>query len=175
MRTIMAIAALATLLSLAACDNNDSSQDTNSRATTSEKTGKASTAGEGAMTDGGATAPPDTKSTASADSDGRVELPDYLSVYPDATVISRKNGTGDPSASGGSITFTTSDSPDKVVAFYKSQAEGAGGMHQTMHNSNGGSALYIAVNVMTERGFHVDATKMNGTTKATISWSGPKK
>jgi len=58
-------------------------------------------------------------------SDVPVDLPAGFSLYPGANVLSNtvvKQGDG----SGNLVTLTSDDSPEKVAAFYKAQAEEAG-------------------------------------------------
>lgn len=55
-----------------------------------------------------------------------VDLPAGFSLYPGASVISNtvvKQGAG---GSGTLVSMSSGDSPDKVAAFYKNQAEAAG-------------------------------------------------
>jgi hypothetical protein len=53
-------------------------------------------------------------------------LPLGLPVYPGGTVQGAFMGNDGKNSQGGMATVLTSDAPDKVIAFYKSQAEGKG-------------------------------------------------
>ncbi|GAA0282896.1 hypothetical protein GCM10009127_25400 [Alteraurantiacibacter aestuarii] len=54
-----------------------------------------------------------------------IDLPDGYTVYPGATVVSNSVINANDGA-GSIVMLTTPDSPDKVAAFYRAQAEAAG-------------------------------------------------
>ena len=69
-------------------------------------------------------------------SDVPVDLPGGFKVYPGAEVISNTT-VNQASGSGSLVTMSSSDSPEEVAAYYKSQAESAGITIQMEMATNG--------------------------------------
>ena len=69
------------------------------------------------------------------------KMPSDIPLYPGAKVTASFSGQG-KDGSGGMVAFTTTASPDDVIAFYKQKAE-AIGMAQTMNMDMGGTKSYV--------------------------------
>lgn len=70
----------------------------------------------------------------------KAELPNGFTVYPGSRVISATN-VDSPESKGSLVMMETSDSPDKVAAFYRKQAEAAGIEIEMEMTVNGGKML----------------------------------
>ncbi|TIX51596.1 hypothetical protein [Alteraurantiacibacter aquimixticola] len=67
---------------------------------------------------------------------GDVELPDGFTIYPGATVDSHITIGGD-NRQGAIVNMTSPDSPDKIIAFYRQQADRAGVTINSEISANG--------------------------------------
>lgn len=63
-------------------------------------------------------------------------MPDGFSVYPGSTVVT-STSVNTTDGSGVLVVLTTSDAPEKVIAFYRQQAEAAGVTIDGEMNTNG--------------------------------------
>ncbi|MEI9933024.1 MAG: hypothetical protein WDM89_21440 [Rhizomicrobium sp.] len=72
------------------------------------------------------------------------KMPSYLPLYPGAKVTASFTGQG-KDGSAGMVSFSTSDAPEAVIAFYKQKA-GAAGMADTMNMNSAGTTVYVAAN-----------------------------
>lgn len=152
MRTITTITVLTALVGLSACDNSNGGQS-------AQKSAAASTARSSAdqtATAGGIT------------NDESVQLPDYVKLYEGAAVLSRKKETADPNRPGGTIVFTTPDSPDDVVKFYNDQSTSVNNLNLNMNKKTDDGRVYIASDRTRE--VIVDAKRAGDKTKVKLSW-----
>ncbi len=74
--------------------------------------------------------------------DAGTDLPSYAAPYPGAE-LSDQTRHASNGASGGSTSFTTADSPEAVIAFYKTRAEAAG-LRSMMAMNQGEARAYGA-------------------------------
>ncbi|UIP07933.1 hypothetical protein LY632_05920 [Erythrobacter sp. SDW2] len=153
MRLVLPIAAA---IALAACS--------------SEKSGSFETEGgeRGEYTvdsiDGGMNATITTKdgtATMQSGENVKADLPDGFTVYPGAKVVSATN-VDSPESKGSLLMMETSDSPDKVAAFYRKQAEAAGIKIEMEMTVNGGKM--IGGKGPDERVFSLNTTNNDGKT-----------
>ncbi|MCW3836327.1 hypothetical protein ACFQ1E_11130 [Sphingomonas canadensis] len=104
------------------------------------------------------------------------EAPAYLPAYPGAMMGNFKPGTG-ATAAGATITFTTSDAPEKVVEFYKSRAEGAG-YKQVSDNSTDSAGAKNRIVALedkgTKRSMSIFTNASQGMTSVSLIFSGEK-
>jgi hypothetical protein len=78
---------------------------------------------------------------------GQVKLPNWMPKYPGSDPKGIGAASSDKDGSGGMFSFETSDSPDKILAFYKEALEKRG-----FKNEEGGHAGGTAVLVMKSEG-----------------------
>lgn len=72
--------------------------------------------------------------------DAKPDLPKGFTVYPGGTIITVSN-VKQKGESGSMMMFETTDSPEKVAAFYKKQAEAAGFEITTEADVNGSKTI----------------------------------
>lgn len=123
----------AALLALTACGGNDASE-------ASKGEGKEIASGSVATEDGEAqysvrqdgdtstvtVTGPDGQTGKFMSGEGAADfLPDFAPLYPGAKVVGGAGGDSN-TGKGGMVNFETGDAPEKVVAWYKAQAEKAG-------------------------------------------------
>lgn len=96
------------------------------------------------------------------------KMPSYLPLYPGAKVTASFTGQG-KEGSGGMVSFTTPDSPEAVIAFYKQKA-GAAGMADTMNMNSGGTLVYIGANEKAKTQVSISASKGGDGTTAQVNW-----
>jgi hypothetical protein len=96
------------------------------------------------------------------------KMPSDIPLYPGAKVTASFTGQG-KEGSGGMVTFTTTASPDDVIAFYKQKAD-ALGLAQTMNMDMGGTKSYVAANDKTKRTMSITATKASDGTTGQVTW-----
>lgn len=97
-------------------------------------------------------------------------LPAGLPLYPGATVDSGASmtGTGANGDSGGMVAFQTSDSPEKVIAFYKKAATNAG-FKISMEMTTGDARMIGGDGKEGKGGFHLSvSTREEGGSNATL-------
>jgi hypothetical protein len=126
-------AALAALALLAAC--SDASEQT----IIDSESGESVTLRTANDTDSGI-APPD-------------NLPAFAPVYPGAVVTA--SVTGNPDEPKGMVAFTTADSEDAVIAFYRDKAKAAGLAEQTEMNMSGTRILSMGSGNTSDAGLQV--------------------
>ena len=108
---------------------------------------------------------PDGTATMRSGANVPVDLPDGFSLYPGAKVIT--NTVVDHADNKGNmVTFETGDSPKKVAAYYRKQAEAAGIKVQIDATINGGSM--IAGDDGKGLSFSINASETEGTTSAQL-------
>lgn len=98
--------------------------------------------------------------------------PVYAALYPGAELDGQPTiGSGEAGA-GGLVTFRTQATPDQVVAFYKTRAEGAG-MRSVMGMNQGDARAYGAAGDANDgpRLQVVAAPDPAGDTSVQLSWS----
>ncbi|MBI3677344.1 MAG: hypothetical protein HY243_12095 [Proteobacteria bacterium] len=164
---VATIALMTTMaFAIAACDQKP---DKNKEVTIDTGSGKVTMTGnsnEGKMTIRGN----DGKSVVEFNTDN-AKLPSFIPAYPGAKIATTMTGT-DGNGSGGMVAFTTSDSPQTVLAFYKQRVLG-GGMKEAVTVNSGNTTMWSANDEASKRGVQVTATKADdGKTTAQVVWSG---
>ncbi|WP_448659515.1 hypothetical protein ACPVPU_03365 [Sphingomonas sp. CJ99] len=112
-------AILATLILLAACGGE------REQTVRDAETGEAVTIRTAGAGGGGIAAP--------------ANLPAFAPIYPGATITAAV--TGSAQEAKGMVSFTTGDTPDKVIAFYRERATAAGLVAQAEANMGGARIL----------------------------------
>lgn len=92
-------------------------------------------------------------------------LPDFVPLYADARVETCVSGpAGEPRRESGTVVYTTSATPEAVMAWYKDKATGDGLVPalstETLFSARDGSSRTVMAMVETVR----------GTTKVTLNW-----
>jgi hypothetical protein len=100
-------------------------------------------------------------------------LPDFAPLYPGAQVQSTAAGLGNDEAKGGMVVFTTSDSPDQVMAFYKTKAQ-ANGMAAQLDANMGAARQFAASDEASGRGLQVIVSGETGATQVQLIWAKNK-
>lgn len=95
-------------------------------------------------------------------------LADYAPAYPGGEVGASFAGSSKDGA-GGMVSFTTSDSPDQVVAFYKARAAAAGLSDVSTMDING-AKMFGAKDEKTGRVLSIQASIADGKTTASVSY-----
>lgn len=100
-------------------------------------------------------------------------VPAYAPAYPGAAVTASFSGnSGD--GEGGMVSFTTSDSPDKIVDFYKAKAAAAG-MTNVSNMDINGAKMFGANDEKTGRSLSIQASVVDGKTNAAVTFGTTKK
>ncbi|MCW3836326.1 hypothetical protein ACFQ1E_11135 [Sphingomonas canadensis] len=94
------------------------------------------------------------------------DAPEYAAAYPGAAVSGSFSGTSD-GGSGSTVTFTTGDPPDKLVAFYRQRVEAAG-MKQVSSFDAQGTQMTAWLDEPNGRQFSLQTTSAEGRTTATL-------
>jgi len=117
----------------------------------------------------------DGTTTFSAGADGKwpEKMADYAPAYPGAKVTTSMAGTSDD-GTGGMVTFETSDSPQKVVDFYKPRAAAAG-LGNVSNMDMNGTKIFGAGDEATGRTLSIQASVADGKTTAMLSYGTRKK
>lgn len=100
-------------------------------------------------------------------------MADYAPAYPGGEVGASFLGSS-KDGSGGMVTFTTSDSPDKVVEFYKARAVAAGLSNVSNMDING-AKMFGAKDDKTGRSLSIQASVADGKTTAAVTFGTDKK
>lgn len=100
-------------------------------------------------------------------------LTDYAPAYPGGEVGASFAGSSKDGA-GGMVTFTTSDSPDKVVEFYKTRATAAG-LDDVSNMDINGTKMFAAKDRESGRSLSIQASVADGKTNAAITFGTDKK
>lgn len=100
-------------------------------------------------------------------------LADYAPAYPGGEVGASFAGSSKDGA-GGMVTFTTSDSPDKVVTFYKARAAAAGLSDVSTMDING-AKMFGAKDEKTGRVLSIQASIADGKTTAAVTYGTDRK
>ncbi|WBT06631.1 hypothetical protein PFY01_02840 [Brevundimonas vesicularis] len=116
-----------------------------------------------------ATEAPAVSETSAPAADG---APSFAVVYPGAQVDGQPLAAGGEAGPGGLITFTTSASPDDVVAFYRERAEKAGLRSVAGMNQGDTRAYGAAADAVNGASLQVVATPTEtGETSVQLGWS----
>lgn len=94
-------------------------------------------------------------------------LPAFAPVYPGATVTASMTGNADEPK--GMVSFTTTDSADAVIAFYRDKAKSAGLAEQAEMNMGGTRVLAMGASGSSEAGVQVTVSPMEGEDKRQIT------
>ena len=159
MRKLFAVAMIGAAVALVGCGKSDTKTytDGSGNSITTSKDG------DGHMTITGANGEKVEFGTGSS-----AKMPSDIPLYPGAKVTASFSGQG-KDGSGGMVAFTTTASPDDVIAFYKQKAE-AIGMAQTMNMDMGGTKSYVAANEKDKRTLSITATKASDGTTGQVTW-----
>lgn len=96
-------------------------------------------------------------------------LPDFAPVYPGAAIQSSAAGIGDANTNGGMVVFTTSDAPDKVLAFYRGKAQ-ANGLKSQLDADMGAARQFAANDEATGRVLQVIVSSQGGASQVQLIW-----
>jgi hypothetical protein len=156
-----AVPVLLTLaLGLAACGQSETSTVSTPGGTVTTRT-----------TDGGATTtitgPDGSTAQITSGAGAKADLPDFLPLYPGATVTSSITG-GNGTQKTVSVTFETNAAPAEVIAFYKEKAA-AMGLGETLNADQGGVLSFMATKDQTL--VQVLASKGTNATEAQLTWA----
>lgn len=158
----LAAPAVVVLFCLAGCDR--SAQPVEAKAAP-----EASAPGVADATPPAAEAPAVAGGAAPAAADG---APSFAVLYPGAQVDGQPLAAGGEAGPGGLITFTTSASPDDVVAFYRERAEKAGLRSVAGMNQGETRAYGAAADAVNGASLQVVATPTEtGQTSVQLGWS----
>ena len=123
MRFVLTSAICASALALTACGSERSGTITTEDGETVEYATDSDSSGETTMRITG----PDGEEVVSRTGAGvDIELPDGISMYPGAKIVSNTVVSGGSEGSGSMIMFESSDSPEEITQHYRKQAEDAG-------------------------------------------------
>lgn len=158
----LAASAVVVLFCLAGCDR--SAQSVEAKAAP-----KASAPTVADATPPSAEAPAVVGGAASAAADG---APSFAVLYPGAQVDGQPLAAGGESGPGSLVTFTTTASPDEVVAFYRERAEKAGLRSVAGMNQGETRAYGAAADAVNGASLQVVATPTEtGETSVQLGWS----
>lgn len=157
----LAVSAVVVLFCLAGCDRSAQSVETKAAP-------EASAPAVADATPPAAEAPAVVGGAASA-ADGP---PSFAVVYPGAQVDGQPLAAGGEAGPGGLVTFTTTASPDDVVAFYRERAEKAGLRSVAGMNQGDTRAYGAAADAVNGASLQVVATPTEtGVTSVQLGWS----
>lgn len=100
-------------------------------------------------------------------------LADYAPAYPGGAVGASFMGSSNDGA-GGMVTFTTADSPGKVVDFYKARAAAAG-LSDVSNMDINGAKMFGAKDGKTGRTLSIQASVADGKTNVAVTFGTDKK
>lgn len=100
-------------------------------------------------------------------------LTDYAPAYPGGEVGASFSGSSKDGA-GGMVTFTTRDSPERVIEFYKARAAAAG-LTDVSNMDINGAKMFGARDEKTGRSLSIQASLADGKTTAAITFGTEKK
>jgi hypothetical protein len=87
-------------------------------------------------------------------------LPTFAPVYPGAVVTA--SVTGNPGEAKGMVAFTTADSDDAVIAFYRDKEKAAGLAEEAEMNMSGTRVLSMGSGNAGDAGLQVTVTPVEG-------------
>lgn len=155
MRFVLTSAICASALALAACGSERSGTITNEDGETVEYSVDGSSADSATMR---ITGPDGEEVIARTGADAPADLPAGFSLYPGAKVLSNMTVSNAAEGTGSTISFESTDSPEKVAKFYRDQAESAGIAIQIDANMNG-AHMVAGENEADETSFMVNASQ----------------
>jgi hypothetical protein len=103
---------------------------------------------------------------------GEARLPSWLPAYPGTHprgLFSATGDSGDEAGDAGSVSFTTSDSGDRVLSFYEDKARDLG-MEVRITARSGGSGTIAATGDERHRGFKLVVSEGRRETSATLTY-----
>lgn len=160
MKRMLWAAAISAAIVMTGCGRNDAEQAPAVNATPAEA------ATDAAVAAGPAAAAPAEASARAASADA----PEFAVIYPGAQTKGPATVAQSPAGPGGIVSFTTTDSPDEVVAFYRQRAE-ANGL-KPINSMNREDARAYAAGDAGGRLLQVVATPVDGgPTDVQLSWS----
>lgn len=114
----------------------------------------------------------DNGKTADLQFGGSAKVPDWVPAYPGASVQTNISGTSSD-GEGGNVTYTTSDSPSKVVSFYQDKVKDMG-MKTNLSTMTGDSSMIIATDESKDRSLTIAIGTDSGKTTVNVTY-GTKK
>lgn len=115
MKRMLAVAGLATAMTVAGCQNADNAAGTTEAPAAAE-----------VATDAAVAAAPDAIAPAARAAPAAQGAPAYAVVYPGGAPKGAAAAGQSPAGPGGMLEFTTDATPDQVIDFYRERAETAG-------------------------------------------------
>lgn len=100
-------------------------------------------------------------------------IADYAPAYPGGVVTASFSGNSGE-GEGGMVSFTTTDSPDKIVEFYKARAAAAGLKNVSNIDING-AKMFGANDEKSGRSLSIQASVADGKTNAAVTFGTTKK
>ena len=100
------------------------------------------------------------------------KLPSWVPAYPGAKAegtFSVRGDSGDGSGAGGNFTFTTPDSPSKVLSFYEDKAKELG-MKINLSNTTGEGGMVMAADEDSHRSLNVVVGGGSGSTTVNVTY-----
>ncbi|MGL6043509.1 MAG: hypothetical protein ACRC1J_06250 [Sandaracinobacteroides sp.] len=97
--------------------------------------------------------------------------PAYAPPYPGGAMVSAMSGSAD-GKSGGMASFETTDTPDKVIAYYKAKAAAAG-LEKVTTMAGDGMTMFAATDATGDTGVSVQASVSEGKTMGSVSFNSP--
>ncbi len=107
--------------------------------------------------------------TTGAGAAAAANLPAFAPAYPGGQVQSSAAGIGDAETNGGMVVFTTTDSPDKVLAFYRNKAQ-ASGLKPQLDADMGAARQFAANDEATGRVLQVIVSGQDGASQVQLIW-----
>lgn len=99
---------------------------------------------------------------------GNAKVPDWVPVYPGASV--QANITGQASdGEGGNVTYTTNDEPSKVVDFFQRKAKDLG-MSAKLTSTTSDGAMFVAADDSGDRSLTVVIGRSDGQTGINLTY-----
>lgn len=111
--------------------------------------------------------------TSGAGAAAATSLPTFAPVYPGGAIQSSAAGIGDADTDGGMVVFTTSDSPDRVLAFYRDKAK-ASGLTSQLDADMGAARQFAANDEATGRVLQVIVSGASGASQVQLIWGRKK-
>ena len=107
--------------------------------------------------------------TSGAGAAAAANLPAFAPVYPGGQIQTSASGIGDADTNGGMVVFTTADTPDKVLAFYRDKAR-ANGLKSQLDADMGQAKQFAANDEATGRVLQVIVSGQAGASQVQLIW-----
>lgn len=97
-------------------------------------------------------------------------VPPFAAPYPGAQIQGQPLTSQNETERGGVVTFTTSDSPEEVITYYRGQAEAAG-LASAMTMTQGETQVYGAQAEGSGASVQIVATPLGDATSVQLTWT----